>query len=92
MYRVWLEEVFGFKLCGNRLWIEPAIPEEWPGYVLTFRYGRTEYRIEVQNGGEPSKQEIRLEDDGERHNIRIPTGRQPSRKMPDPSSTTSVIP
>ncbi len=59
MYRVWLEEVLGFKLRGNRLSIEPAIPEDWPGYVITFRYGRTEYRIEVQNGGEASNQEIR---------------------------------
>jgi cellobiose phosphorylase len=59
MYRVWLEEVLGFKLRGNRLSIEPAIPEDWPGYAITFRYGRTEYRIEVQNNGEGSRQEIR---------------------------------
>src|SRR4030095_7406793 len=80
MYRVWLEEVLGFKLRGNRLSIEPAIPEEWPGYVLTFRYGRTKYRSEVENGGEPSKREFRLEDDRKSHTIRIFTGR-PSRKM-----------
>jgi cellobiose phosphorylase len=91
MYRVWLEEVFGFKLRGNRLSIEPAIPEEWPGYVLTFRYGRTEYRIEVQNGGEPSKEEFRLEDDRKSHTIRISTGRRPSRKLPDTSGTPSVV-
>jgi cellobiose phosphorylase len=91
MYRVWLEEVFGFKLRGNRLSIEPAIPEEWPRYVLTFRYGRTEYRIEVQNGGEPSKQEFRLEDDRKSHTIRISTGRRPSRKLPDTSGTPSVV-
>ena len=42
MYRVWLEEVLGFKLRGNHLSIAPAIPEDWPGYVLTFRYGETE--------------------------------------------------
>ncbi|MBI4446447.1 MAG: hypothetical protein HY645_11125 [Acidobacteria bacterium] len=78
MYRVWLEDVFGFKLRGNRLSIEPVIPEDWPGYVLTFRYGQTEYRIEVENGGQPSKQEIRLEDDGGRHLMRVFTGRQPS--------------
>src|SRR5439155_6871369 len=49
MYRVWLEEVLGFKLRENRLSIEPAIPKDWPGFVITFRYGQTEYRIEVQN-------------------------------------------
>ena len=74
MYRVWLEEVLGFKLRAGRLSIEPVIPENWPGYVLTFRYGRTEYRIEVENGGERSRQEIQLVDDGVRHAIHIYTG------------------
>jgi len=73
MYRVWLEEVLGFKLRENRLSIEPAIPKDWPGFVITFRYGQTEYRIEVQNDGEPSKQEIQLEDDGGSHTIHIST-------------------
>ena len=79
MYRVWLEEVLGFKLRGDRLSIEPVIPEDWPGYVLTFRYGRTEYRIEVEIGGEVSKEEIRLKDDGEKHVINIYVERPPAR-------------
>ena len=54
MYRVWLEEVLGFKLRAGRLSIEPVIPENWPDYVLTLRYGRTEYRNQVENGGEQS--------------------------------------
>ena len=74
MYRVWLEEVLGFKLRAGRLSIEPVIPEGWPGYHLTFRYGRTEYRIAVENGGERSKQEIELVDDGEVHSIHINAG------------------
>jgi cyclic beta-1,2-glucan synthetase len=77
MYRVWLEEVLGFRLRGNRLSITPAIPEEWPGYELTFRYGRSEYLIEVRNGGAPSREEILLEDDGQSHTIRIFAGRPP---------------
>jgi cellobiose phosphorylase len=71
MYRVWLEEVLGFKLRKNRLSIEPSIPKHWPGFVVTFRYGQTEYRIEVQNDGEPTKQEIVLEDDRGSHTIHI---------------------
>jgi cyclic beta-1,2-glucan synthetase len=71
MYRVWLEEVLGFKLRGDRLFIEPALPESWPGYELTFRYGQTEYRVEVENGPEPSRYEIRLEDDRQLHTLRI---------------------
>lgn len=77
MYRVWLEEVLGFKLRGDRLSIDPAIPGDWPGYALTFRYGSTEYRITVENGGERSGEEIQLQDDGDRHEIHIWTGRRP---------------
>jgi cellobiose phosphorylase len=91
MYRVWLEEVLGFKLRGDRLSIEPVLPENWPGYVLTFRYGRTEYRIEVENGGEPSKQEIRLQDDRNSHTIHIYAGRQTSRNEGLTSSPPSVV-
>jgi cellobiose phosphorylase len=90
MYRVWLEEVLGFKLRAGRLSIEPVIPESWPGYVLTFRYGRTEYRISVENGGEHSKQEIQLVDDGESHEIHIYAGAPASRTLvetADPPTT-----
>ena len=91
MYRVWLEEVLGFKLRGDRLSIEPAIPDNWPGYVLTFRYGRTEYRIEVENGGERSTEEIRLTDDGGSHAIHIYAGRQAAQNGMRTSSTTSSV-
>jgi cyclic beta-1,2-glucan synthetase len=90
MYRVWLEEVLGFKLRGNRLSIEPAIPEEWPGFVLTFRFGRTEYRIEVQNGREATNQEIVLVDDGTSRTIQVKTsGKGP--RTPQTSSPHSVV-
>ena len=81
MYRVWLEEVLGFKLRAGRLSIEPAIPADWPGYELTFRYGRTSYRIEVVNGGERSKGEIQLADDGASHVIKIFAG-SPASRLP----------
>jgi cyclic beta-1,2-glucan synthetase len=75
MYRVWLEEVLGFKLRGDRLSIEPAIPDDWPGFSITFRYGQTEYRFDVENGGEAAGQEFHLEDDGQPHHIRVQVGR-----------------
>jgi cyclic beta-1,2-glucan synthetase len=91
MYRVWLEEVLGFKLRGNRLSIEPAIPEEWPGYVITFRYGRSAYRIEVESGDEPSQQEVRLEDDGRSHTLRFSTGRRTPGKLSNASNSPEVV-
>jgi cellobiose phosphorylase len=86
MYRVWLDEVLGFKLRGDRLSIEPAIPKDWPSYTITFRYGQTEYRIQVENDGQPSKHEIQLEDDHQSHSIHISLGR------PDLHSVTDTRP
>jgi cellobiose phosphorylase len=79
MYRVWLEEVLGFKLRGDRLAVRPAIPENWPGYHLTFRYKQTEYRIQVENGGEFDGTDIQLEDDHQIHHILVHAGRPPER-------------
>jgi cellobiose phosphorylase len=91
MYRVWLEEVLGFKLRGDRLSIEPVIPEDWPGYTITFRYGQTQYRIEVKNGGQPSKDEIRLKDDHQNHTIHVTVGRKDSRDAVDESDSPSIL-
>jgi cellobiose phosphorylase len=81
MYRVWLEEVLGFKLRGDRLTIKPAIPEDWPGFAINFRYGQTEYRIEVENGDKTSETEVRLEDDGKNRTLRFSAGRVRSGKL-----------
>jgi cellobiose phosphorylase len=91
MYRVWLEEVLGFKLRGDRLSIEPAIPEDWPGYTITFRYGQTEYRIEVENGGNNSNREIHLEDDGRSRTVHISLGRPDLRSAPHAPGTSTVV-
>ena len=32
MYRIWLEEVLGFKLRADTLTIEPVLPADWPGF------------------------------------------------------------
>jgi cellobiose phosphorylase len=83
MYRVWLEEVLGFKLRGDRLTIAPVIPDSWPGFTLTFRYLRTEYRIEVTNGGERSEEVIQLKDDGGAHTIRVNGQARVSQSVPE---------
>jgi cyclic beta-1,2-glucan synthetase len=71
MYRVWLEDVLGFRLRRDRLTMEPVLPAEWPGFTMTFRYGRTRYRIIVENGQRISPKEFVLEDDGRDHEIRV---------------------
>jgi len=54
LYRAGLEAMLGFRLCGDRLRIDPCIPKHWPGFQLTYQHrGRqhviTRYEITVQN-------------------------------------------
>jgi cyclic beta-1,2-glucan synthetase len=51
MYRIWIEEVLGFKLRGDRLTVVPVIPDDWPGFEMTYRYGKTTYEIAVRRRG-----------------------------------------
>ena len=70
MYRVWIEEILGFKLRGDILHIQPAIPRDWPGFSITYRYRSTTYEIEVGRDLDGDNV-IRLVDDGETHKIRV---------------------
>jgi cyclic beta-1,2-glucan synthetase len=70
MYRIWIEEVLGFHLRGDRLTIAPAIPADWPGFSLVFRFRSATYQIEVRRApGASEPAAIRLLDDGKTHSI-----------------------
>jgi cellobiose phosphorylase len=98
-YRVWLEEVLGFKLRADRLAIDPAIPSYWTHYALRYRYRNTQYEIAVENpenvssgvvslelDGVPlSDKWINLVDDGGTHRVRVQLGRLPEREEPGPA-------
>ncbi len=79
MYRVWLEEVLGFKKRGDTLTIKPAIPEAWPGFSLKYRHGSSTYDVVVERGessitidGVPlATPAIPLVDDGATHTVRV---------------------
>jgi len=47
MYRLTLESLLGVRRLGDRLIIAPCLPREWPGFSMTYRFGETQYRIEV---------------------------------------------
>jgi cyclic beta-1,2-glucan synthetase len=49
MYRIWLEEVLGFKLRGQTLQFNCAIPPVWNGFTLKYMHGSTQYEINVAN-------------------------------------------
>ena len=74
MYRVWIEEVLGFRLRGDRLTIAPVIPDDWSGFEITYRYRCTVYEIEVRRTSSPEialNSPIQLIDDGEIHKLTV---------------------
>ena len=88
MYRAALEYILGFKLSGERLRIDPCIPRFWHEFEITYRRGKTTYRIKVENphslnrgvagvfldGVEQSSDEIIVMEDGKTHEVRILMG------------------
>ncbi|HEY8229870.1 MAG TPA: glycosyl transferase family 36, partial [Rhodanobacteraceae bacterium] len=87
LYRAIVEWVLGFRMHGNRLRIEPCIPHRWKGFAMTYRGGKTAWRIEVENPGhacrgvaaieldgvtlQDSGAGIPLVDDGASHHVRV---------------------
>jgi cyclic beta-1,2-glucan synthetase len=82
MYRIWIEEVLGFRLRGDLLHICPVIPQDWPGFEMVYKYRSTAYEISVKRedgfaagvelDGRPMESStIRLSDDGAKHRITV---------------------
>lgn len=85
LYRIWLEEILGFKLRGNELTLEGSIPKEWEQYTIRYQYKSSSYEITVKNphhlnwgtqevllDGQPlSSSLIHLQDDGLLHKLEI---------------------
>lgn len=85
VYRVWLEEILGFKLRGETLSFNCSIPKEWDQFKLQYQYRTSHYDITVTNPhhlsrGNPnitvdgvllSSAQIPLLDDGGHHIVAI---------------------
>jgi cyclic beta-1,2-glucan synthetase len=88
MYRIWLEEILGFRRAGERLTLDPKLPSDWPYAKIRYRHGRTRYEIVVENsphsgeevarieldGARVDGAEIVLQDDGRDHAVRVRLG------------------
>jgi cellobiose phosphorylase len=88
IYRVWLEEVLGFKRCHDRLTIDPVIPKDWSGFRLRYRHQNTHYNFAIENPAHISRgvdlveldgvavpdKTIILSNDGGSHDIRVRMG------------------
>ena len=83
MYRIWIEEVLGFQLRGDVLTLKPVIPDDWPGFEMTYRYRSSTYEIAVlrHERSSPTTLEldgqlvddsfVRLADDGITHHLTV---------------------
>jgi cyclic beta-1,2-glucan synthetase len=67
MYRVGIEGLLGLTLRNGALHIDPCIPAAWPRYEMTFKPGRSEYRIVVENPNGVNRGVARVEVDGVEH-------------------------
>ncbi len=49
MYKAGMESVLGFTKNGDKLTINPCIPEKWKSYSMHYRYMQTNYEIKIEN-------------------------------------------
>jgi cyclic beta-1,2-glucan synthetase len=88
LYRVGLETLLGLRREGAHLGFDPRVPAEWKGFSMEYRYGKTLYRIRVENpervergvvrvlldDQEAEQQRVELLDDGREHEVRVEMG------------------
>ncbi len=105
MYRIWLEDVLGFQLHGTELQLDPAIPANWPGFEIRYRFRKTPYIIRVERGrvaaalldGKPLRERrFPLKDDGREHTIQVilpPTEavQEITRSDAEPTEASNVL-
>jgi cyclic beta-1,2-glucan synthetase len=73
MYQAGLEWILGIRRRANRLYIAPCIPEDWPGFSVSYRFGRASYHIVVKNAPHSSGRITALQIDGKSVDL---TGRE----------------
>ena len=74
MYRLITESLLGLKREGNRLSFAPCIPETWPSYSMSYRFGETTYQISLvqtllDDAKTPANMTITLDDIKQNDNV-----------------------
>ena len=80
MYRLAVESLLGVQRSGASLRIAPVLPEHWSGFTLHYRFGTTQYHIQVLQDREAAPsihldgervegETIPLFDDGGEHQV-----------------------
>ncbi len=102
MYRLIVESLLGLRIDGGeRLRLEPVIPEDWNGFEIRYRHRETPYRIRVRvveadadpalriDGIASSDEAVTLVDDRREHEIQLDWPRG-GLKRPESVSTIST--
>jgi cellobiose phosphorylase len=98
MYRMLVESLLGLRREGDRLHIEPRVPDDWERWTATWRHGRTRYHIEfVRKPGDACVADISVDgqlqpgctvelvdDDGE-HEVLVRFGERAAALPPAPA-------
>lgn len=88
MYRLGIEAILGITRQGSTLKVNPCIPKIWPGFKVDYCFGKTRYRISIENpdnvnsgvdqvlidGRVSTDNLIHLADDGRTHEVHIVMG------------------
>ncbi|GBG12405.1 putative glycosyl transferase family 36 [Paenibacillus agaridevorans] len=80
MYQSGIEWILGIRKLGDKLYLNPCVPSDWPGFKVAYRFGETRYLLDFKrehNEGAPFDLEagpeayIELEDQGGEHAVSI---------------------
>jgi cellobiose phosphorylase len=81
MYRLGTEMLLGVQRTGDRLQIQPHLPDAWPEVQIDYRFGKSLYHIRVVNHQSEKKSGVSMDgkalndgviplrDDGQTHEI-----------------------
>lgn len=98
LYRTLVECLLGLERRGSRLRVRPCLPEDWDGFRVSLRAGRSTYRLQVVSphalsdppgiveldGRQQADEWLELVDDGREHEVVIrPIGSEMSAVPPE---------
>lgn len=61
MYRLILESLLGLRVESGVLRIEPLLPQDWNGFTLKYRRGKSRYHIQVRRAGHEERPGLNLD-------------------------------
>jgi cellobiose phosphorylase len=82
MYRLLVESLLGIRRQGDRLSLAPCLPDHWPSFELSYRFGRSRYEFVVTRiaRGQPTLHvddvlqpdlTVQLRDDGHHYRVAL---------------------